>query len=696
MSRLVRLFSAAAAAGVAETALCLVRAPPRVTTAGTWLGAVAVTWLFGFAAASVVHAAARCGVLAGYPRFARRAGVEGLVVAIFLLPLVLGVSTLAGRFFVNAFSNVELSALLSGAVTLLAVAFAWLSFMPLHALLRRAGAGASPRARALTFGALGLYLVLFVLGSTRSLGLGQLDPGLALTVVAAVLGFLASRWLPPVRPAWLALLALALFAVAVWTRNAEPPAFSLFARHGSWSKAAVFRARLLVDRDGDGFSAWFAGGDCNDDDPTVSPGAREVARDGLDNDCVGGDATEARSAETARLREANIADGARANLVLVTIETLRADRLSLLGYARPTTPRLEALASSSVVFERVYAAAPGTRLSLAALLSGRTPSSLSWVVQPPSRQTRRIAPENPWLPALLAENGYRTLAVQTNFRAFTAAENAGFDRGFDVYDSTTELAFVGGTFRGFPGGAQIDRALALIDASRERPFALWVHLVEPHYLYEQSPHVPSFGHDALALYDAEIAEADRQVGRLVDGLSARSLLEQTVLVVCGDHGEEFGEHGQRYHATNLYDAQVRTALLMRLPGVAPGRVREPVALTDVTPTLVDWLRLPSSGVGFDGRNLLPRLLRGEALRPGFFLENFRPESGASLVTALVEWPFKLLYDQEGRTYELYELERDPLERENLYGSSHPAERALVDRLRARLRSAASISPSRSP
>jgi arylsulfatase A-like enzyme len=601
---------------------------------------------------------------------------------------VLALATLTGRFLQAAFSNVELAAFLSALLTLLWLAAGSVTW----ALLRhRARLLLASMRRGPKLAALAAYWGAWLLLTARALGLTQLDRGLAVSAAAALLGFgLGHRLGLEARRVSLLSSLLVVLVAASWAgRSAEPSPFSLMARHGSWSKAAVQRGRALLDRDGDGHSPWLGGGDCDDRDPRVHPGAAELARDGLDNDCTAGDALTLRQVAAhdpsfPLLR----AVPERPHLVLVTIETWRPDHLSLLGYARPTTPRLVELGQSSLVFERVYAAAPGTRLSLAALLSGRSPSSLRWHEQAAGRGMRHLSPENPWLPAALQAAGYRTLAVHTNFRAFTAAENAGFDRGFEVYDTSTKVAFVGGTLRGFPGSEQVDRALALLDQRDSRPFFLWLHLVEPHYRYERSPFVPSFGRDEQALYDAELAEADRQLGRLVAGLAERSLFEHTVLAVTGDHGEEFGEHGERFHATNLYEAQVRTALVLRIPGIGASRLRDAVVLTDLVPTLRTVLRLPSVTLGTgDGRDLVPYLLAGEPLKAGFFLENFRPENGGGRSTALVEWPFKLIYQEEGRTLELYDLERDPAERTNLHAAAPHTAGKLAEHLHARLESA---------
>ncbi len=690
----VRLSLAAYAVAATEAALIAARVPPGVSTPSGVLAVFSASAVLALGAAVLLWA-----LLSGLERslseWRRRSGrtfgFETNLALLVLLPPVLAVSTVAARFFFGAFSNVELAGFLSALATLVVGGVALLASVYLRALLERAKPGKNQRTRSVSLAVLGFYFALWAVLSQRGLGLRQIDAGLALAALSGAAGFFAGRFAERHVPATLlGLLAGLTLGLGLLTRSATPPPFAAMARHGSWSKAAVTRARLGFDADRDGFSPRFSGGDCDDANAAIHPGAPEIARDGLDNDCSGSDAQEAPSRPVPGrplLLPASIPDPL--DLVLVTIETLRPDHLSLLGYERPTTPKLSALAADSVVFERTYAAAPGTRLSLAALLSGRTPSALRWLRQEPARAMRRLAPENPWLPRTLQQHGYTTLAVHPRFRAFTEVENAGFDRGFDVYDTSTPLDFVGGTMRGFPGQRQVDRALELLDRTAGRPAFLWLHLVEPHYSYEQSPHVPSFGSDEIALYDAEIAEADRQLGRLVSGLAKRQRLERTLLVVTGDHGEEFGEHGQRFHATNLYEPQVRTIAVVRVPGLPARRVREPIVLTDLAPTLERLLRLPELGAWpSEGRNLLGLLLGGERPKPRFFLENLRVENGAQRATALVEWPFKLIYEDEGRTLELYDVERDPLERNNLYAASPATSSKLLEHLHARLESAA--------
>jgi arylsulfatase A-like enzyme len=199
-------------------------------------------------------------------------------------------------------------------------------------------------------------------------------------------------------------------------------------------------------------------------------------------------------------------------------------------------------------------------------------------------------------------------------------------------------------------------------------------------LYEQSPQVPHFGDNELALYDADIAEADRQVGRLLDGLRARNLLDASLVVVTGDHGEEFREHGQRWHGSNLYEPQLRTATLLRMPGFSAQRVTEPVSFLDFVPTVLDFLGVEGELERSMGRNLVPFLRHEEAIEPGFFVENFKVDDGSQALLGIVEFPFKLLRTGSDPSFELYDLRQDPGEISNLWLPDEPTSRRLANRL----------------
>jgi arylsulfatase A-like enzyme len=572
-------------------------------------------------------------------------------------PITLSLIALATLATLRAFANQELAALLAAswavAIVLGALlATAWFSTVIAAVRVRIGGA----RAAVWTFlpgllvagGGLG-----FVFLGSR-MGGNQLDPGLLAAPFAMLLGgWLASRLLRDraLHASRLAVLAIALGGLAA-TGLAVPNSAGPLVQYGAWSKPVLraWRAAIGTDR-GRGAAA------------PSEPFRGDVLA----------------PPRSSGVRPRGVPD--RLNVLLVTIETLRADRVSFLGYGRPTTPRLERLAKEGVVFERFYATTPTTRLSIPALLSGSMPSSLAWHAQPAAKRMRRLGSEPPWFPEILRAHGYATFAVHASFRAFTELESAGFDRGFELFDTSTPLQYTGGTMRGFPGERQVDRALSLIASVGERPFFLWVHLLEPHYLYEQPPRAPHFGTSEQDLYDAEIAEADRQTGRLLDALDAQGLSKNTLVVVCGDHGEEFGEHGERWHTSNLYEAQVRTAALLRVPGLGRRTIRTAAALTDLVPTLLDLMGYPEALARMQGRNLVPVLDAPESPLPPFLLENFRVQDGGSHRIALVSWPHKLIYQPDGELLELYDVAKDPLERHNLALTHDKLAFALLEHLR---------------
>jgi arylsulfatase A-like enzyme len=580
-----------------------------------------------------------------------------LASALFIAPMFAALSALM------AFRNLELASAIG---TLLALVWAIGAWLSARAITLALGQNQSRWVALLASAA--LVLALLWIGSASLPGIVQLDPRLAAAPLAALLAYAA----PHARrafPSWLpSLRALSALLLLSWLGFVSAPqgTAALLLRHGAWTRYGVMAGRALGDLDRDGYSGWLDGGDCAPLNREVHPGADELPGDGIDNNCIGGDG--GRDYTPRKPSWGAEAHGAipELNLLLVTIETLRPDHVSFSGGARDTTPELRALTHESLVFERMYAAAPFTRLSLASLLSSYAPSEIDWLVQAPAKRMRRIGPKTPWLPELLARRGYATSAVLAGFSAFTDAESAGFERGFQHYDVSTALEHRGGTMRGFPAAEQIDKALAHL-ASVKRPFFSWLHLFEPHYLYEQPPDAPLYGPGDRDRYDAEIWHVDRQLGRLFRGLRAQGVWDKTLVFVTGDHGEAFGEHGERWHGASLFEAQVRTPALLRVPGLVGRRVGQAVTFTDIAPTL---LRIIGDRAGFDamrGRSLTPLLHRKRLPEApsSFVIETFSVADGRAYHAAVIDFPLKLVYSEDERSFRLFDLEHDPREREPL-------------------------------
>jgi len=349
------------------------------------------------------------------------------------------------------------------------------------------------------------------------------------------------------------------------------------------------------------------------------------------------------------------------SVVLVTIDTLRADRLGAYGYARARTPVLDSLAQVGTRFERAYAPAPITLTSHASLLSGRYPAGHG-----ARHNGLRVSSDVPLLTEMLAKAGFSTAAF---VGAFPLDKRFGLDRGFQVYgDRMPRVA--GRLASERPGRVVIDDATAWLKNQQGSQFFLWVHLFEPHAPYGQ----PGDGRPTDVRYDDEVAEADAQIGRLLGALPARG---ETVIVVAGDHGEAFGEHGEVAHSIFVYDTTLRVPLIVAGPGVRSHVSNSAVSLVDVAPTIARLVQLPAidaDGVdlspALDGRPVPPRLLYAESFAP---LVDF----GWSPLRSVREGQWKYV---DAPRPELFDVVADPEERVDRAASEPARVSAMRDRV----------------
>ena len=273
------------------------------------------------------------------------------------------------------------------------------------------------------------------------------------------------------------------------------------------------------------------------------------------------------------------------NLLLVTVDTLRADALGCYGYERDTSPRIDEFARDALVFEDVQATSSWTLPSMASLMTGLyTTAHGCWDLDTPLDGSVVTLAER------LSDAGFATSGFVSQV---FVAERFGMHQGFQRFDD--ELSELGRAHNMFTSTAAdlTTRAVrALPDAPREEPWAVWVHYYDPHAAYVPHPGLSEqFGDTERDLYDGEIAWVDRHFGMLLDALEERGLADDTLVVLVSDHGEEFGEHGGRYHRRTLFVESIRVPLIMRVPGEAPARVRSPLGLVDVAPTIVAMLGL---------------------------------------------------------------------------------------------------------
>ncbi len=366
------------------------------------------------------------------------------------------------------------------------------------------------------------------------------------------------------------------------------------------------------------------------------------------------------------------------NVLLITLDTTRADRLGCYGYSLARTPVLDRLAREGVVFERAYAPVPLTLPSHASMLTG---------LYPPEHGLRNNGKAAlplglPTLATELQAAGYETGAFVA---AFVLDRKFGLQRGFARYDADLSLSdpSLHGHHQYRDGSLVIDAALRwLRPRSRSgKPFFCWVHLFDPHFPY--LPREDRFGNEfADRPYDAELAYVDEQLDRLISTLEESGALDDTVIVVVGDHGESLGEHGELTHSMTVYDATLRVPLLVVSPKEGrPGhRVAEPVSLVDLTPTLLD--QLGQKPIAKASGRSLRSALRGETLPllpchaetdEPYHVGHWSPLR--AIITA------KWKYIRSPRS-ELYDLIADPPELRNLASEMPEQVRELEEELAA--------------
>lgn len=376
------------------------------------------------------------------------------------------------------------------------------------------------------------------------------------------------------------------------------------------------------------------------------------------------------------------APGAR-NLLLVTIDTLRADHVGAYGYARSQASFVDEVARSGVAFERAYAAAPITLPSHATLMTGR---------YPPGHGSRdngmHVSKAVPTIATELKAHGFRTAAFVA---AFPLDHQFGLDRGFDMYSDRLPRGPDGKQSNERPASQVVDEAIGWLRTGAASPqplapspdrFFAWVHVFEPHAPYGDA----SDRRPVLDRYDQDIGVANRELMRLLGAIDATD----TLVIVASDHGEAFGEHGEFSHSIFVYDTTLRVPLAMRGPGINPGErttnrerrtanavVPDPVTLADVAPTAMRLLGFTMPDA--DGIDLSPALAGRALPKRELYAESFAPltEFGWAPLRAIRSGSWKFIAAPKP---ELFDVEKDPSERTNVAESQPTVARDLDGRV----------------
>lgn len=365
------------------------------------------------------------------------------------------------------------------------------------------------------------------------------------------------------------------------------------------------------------------------------------------------------------------------NVLLISIDTCRADHFGCYGYSRNTTPRIDALAAQSTLFNHVVSPIPLTLPGHSSMLTGTTP--LYHNVH--SNENYKLSDRNVTLAEILKEKGFKTAAV---IGSFVLNRHFGLAQGFSSYDD--RIASVGGamTHNEREAADVSDRAIAWLQGKGREGFFLFVHYYDPHIPYRLHE---QFRFNALPgytlendRYDSEIAYTDYHVGRVLDTLAEMKIEDSTLIILTADHGESLGEHGEVDHAYFIYHSTLHVPLIIKMPGQSrPAVINETVGIVDILPTVCGLLGL-APPAGIQGYDLSGLWIRGRSLPPDrdYYAESLEPTKyHAASLQALISQQHKYIHTTRP---ELYDLLHDPRELNDVVEQKPDLAKEYHDRL----------------
>jgi arylsulfatase A-like enzyme len=408
-------------------------------------------------------------------------------------------------------------------------------------------------------------------------------------------------------------------------------------------------AQWALDFDRDGYSPYLGGGDGDDRRADINPGAVEIIGNGIDNNCLGGDLTEDGmqdwQAQFDGLSGAGNPSAKRLNVIYFFIDTLRDDHLGAYGYPRNTSPNIDKLAARSSVFDNAY-----------------TPSPYTYEAAPKFMQsTYWDARAESWT-EVMARSGYKTILFPRRL-SMLLRHVKGMEEIADASRKGLKQT--------------IDAAIEVLgNTPTDRPFCAYIYSSDPHRPYRMHEGI-SFGSSLIDQYDGEIAYTDHHLGRLFDWMEKSGRMNDTMVVIMSDHGESFGERMVYKHNSQVYDEQMRVPMIVYVPNQEPRRIADYVSTVDLGTTILDLVGI-DYGNDRAGVSLLP-LMRGEPLdHPPIYGEHILVSQSPYLDSNKMADPdsrkymvvtqdgFKLIYNRNFYSFELFNLKEDPRELRNLY------------------------------
>lgn len=366
-------------------------------------------------------------------------------------------------------------------------------------------------------------------------------------------------------------------------------------------------------------------------------------------------------------------DFAGYNLIVITMDTTRADHLGAYGYEKIRTPNIDRLAADGYLFDRAISQAPLTLPSHTSIFTGVFP--VSHGVR--DNGSYFVPKEAQTLAETLKEKGYSTAAFVS---AFILDSKWGLDQGFDTYHDDFDITKADETGIGEvqrPGGETNEVALRWLgEVDPSRPFFAWIHYYDPHDPYTPPEQFLSQYPDRP--YDGEIAYVDSLIGQVLDLLKQRNLSQKTLIVITGDHGEGLGEHHELTHALFVYNTTLHVPLILSLPSGGSRRLEQTVDLVDIMPTVLDLLKVPVPAA-VEGRSLLPMMKGQKVGEAPSFSESLYSEKhyGWSPLFSLMTDRYHFI---DAPRPELYDIQQDVAETKNLVGEQQALAKTMKDRI----------------
>jgi arylsulfatase A-like enzyme len=378
-----------------------------------------------------------------------------------------------------------------------------------------------------------------------------------------------------------------------------------------------------------------------------------------------------------------------ANILVISIDALRADRLLSHGYSRDVMPNINAFEKTAVSYSDFHSVSSYTSQSLAGFLAGRFPSELKrngsfFNIYPPGQG---------FFPEDLQKGGVHTMSGQAHWYFGKDEDDpkrrsrSGFDSGFDVWDIVPGLKKNNKTDESITSPQSTEIALRELgdEANTKGRFFAWYHMLDPHDAYQAHPDVKEFGKSSQDRYDGEIYFTDTYVKKILDFVDSKEWGKRTYVFITADHGEAFGKHGVSFHGFELYEVLTRVPMMVRGPGLKPRVIDAPRGAVDLAPTFLDIYGLPADPA-FDGKSLLPELLGGDAPQRDVISDLARTtDNDRRRTLQRGDWKIIELGDADG--YQLFNLKDDPDEEHDV---SHKETEKLAELKKALQDAAKSI------